>query len=60
VCVFEEDEEGEDDARYHEGAFEGEHRGLGVFGMAFVAAECRTKSQELFLECCVPELKGRC
>ena len=29
MCVFEEDEEGEDDARYHEGALEGEHGGSG-------------------------------
>lgn len=27
MCVFEEDEEGEDDAGYHEGALEGEHGG---------------------------------
>ena len=25
MCVFEEDEEGENDARYHEGALKGEH-----------------------------------
>jgi hypothetical protein len=30
VGVFEEDEEGEDDAGYHEGALEGEHGGSGM------------------------------
>ena len=38
MCVFEEDEKGEDDAGYHEGALEGEHGGSGMcVGTAVVA-----------------------
>lgn len=40
MCVFEKDEKGEDDAGYHEGALEGEHRGSKV-GVCRPEEKCR-------------------